>query len=221
MGIDLDRNFLVRYQYILEGHSKDWSPVTDKAEATFDNINEGTYSFKLKAQGPDGIWSSPLTYTFKVLPPWYRHWLAYLSYTLLLITVVWSLYRYGLRKALKRQELKHDISLKMAELEMKALRSQMNPHFIFNSLQSIQNFLIINNSEDANEYLLKFSKLMRLVLENSMQQEVTLRDDILALDLYMQLEQLRFTRPFSYEIIVEDSVNPEVDSIPHYCFNLC
>jgi len=214
MGIDLDRNFLVRYQYILEGHSKDWSPVIDKTEATFENINEGTYSFKLKAQGPDGIWSSPLTYTFKVLPPWYRHWLAYLSYTLLLISVVWSLYRYGLRKALKRQELKHDISLKMAELEMKSLRSQMNPHFIFNSLQSIQNFLISNKSEDANEYLLKFSKLMRLVLENSMQQEVTLRDDILALDLYMQLEQLRFTRPFSYEIIVEDSINPEIDSIP-------
>ncbi|MBL0340914.1 MAG: hypothetical protein IPP71_08300 [Bacteroidetes bacterium] len=55
MGIDLDRNFLVRYQYILEGHSKDWSPITDKTEATFENINEGTYSFKLKAQGPDGI----------------------------------------------------------------------------------------------------------------------------------------------------------------------
>ncbi|MBK9047989.1 MAG: histidine kinase [Bacteroidetes bacterium] len=71
---------------------------------------------------------------------------------------------------------------------MKSLRSQMNPHFIFNSLQSIQNFLINNKSEDANEYLLKFSKLMRLVLENSQMQDVTLKDDILTLELYMQLE---------------------------------
>ncbi len=114
----------------------------------------------------------------------------------------------------KRKAERARRNLDIAKLEMKSLRSQMNPHFIFNSLQSIQNFLISNKSEDANEYLLKFSKLMRLVLENSMQQEVPLKDDILALDLYMQLEQLRFTRPFSYEIMVEDSVNPEVDSIP-------
>lgn len=90
----------------------------------------------------------------------------------------------------------------------------MNPHFIFNSLQSIQNFLISNKPEDANEYLLKFSKLMRLVLENSQMQDVTLKDDILTLELYMQLEKLRFTKPFEYEIVVEASVDIDADTIP-------
>ncbi|MBL0340911.1 MAG: histidine kinase [Bacteroidetes bacterium] len=114
----------------------------------------------------------------------------------------------------KRKRDVAELSEQITSVEMKALRSQMNPHFIFNSLQSIQNFLISNKSEDANEYLLKFSKLMRLVLENSQMQDVTLKDDILALELYMQLEKLRFTKPFEYEIVVETSVDIDVDTIP-------
>lgn len=114
----------------------------------------------------------------------------------------------------KRKRDVAELSEQITSVEMKALRSQMNPHFIFNSLQSIQNFLISNKPEDANEYLLKFSKLMRLVLENSQMQDVTLKDDILTLELYMQLEKLRFTKPFEYEIVVEASVDIDADTIP-------
>ena len=64
----LVRNFLVKYQYILEGYDKDWSPPSNKSSASFGNIYEGTYTFKLKARSPEGVWSEPVTYTFRVLP---------------------------------------------------------------------------------------------------------------------------------------------------------
>ena len=73
-AIETSRNFMVRYQYLLEGYDNDWNPITDKTTATFGNMNEGFYTFKLKAMSPEGVWCEPITYTFKVLPPWWRTW---------------------------------------------------------------------------------------------------------------------------------------------------
>lgn len=70
---------------MLEGYDKEWSPVTSRSNASFGNISEGTYTFKLKAQGANGVWCKPIIYTFKVLPPWYRTWWAYLIYVLLFL----------------------------------------------------------------------------------------------------------------------------------------
>ena len=84
-AVETDKPKLVNYQYMLEGYENDWSPVLKKTSATFGNIHEGTYTFKVKAQGPNGIWCEPVTYSFKVLPPWYRTWWAYLIYTLLFL----------------------------------------------------------------------------------------------------------------------------------------
>ncbi len=87
-----------------------------------------------------------------------------------------------------------------AELEMKALRAQMNPHFIFNSLNSINNFILRNEKEQASEYLVKFSKLIRLILENSMFSLISLEKELEALTLYIELEALRFEHAFEHEI---------------------
>ena len=117
------------------------------------------------------------------------------------------------RDAVTRQneaELKAEIS----ETEMKALRSQMNPHFIFNSLNSISDYISKNNTAVADEYLTKFAKLMRLVLENSDQKEVPLARDLNALELYMQLEALRMKNKFSYKIIVDETIDPENTLVP-------
>ena len=79
---------LVNYQYILEGYSKDWSPVTKSTTASFGNMHEGNYTFKVKAQGPNGVWSEPVTYTFSVLPPWWRTWWAYTFYVLIFLAAL-------------------------------------------------------------------------------------------------------------------------------------
>ncbi|HLP93661.1 MAG TPA: two-component regulator propeller domain-containing protein [Saprospiraceae bacterium] len=95
VAIETGRPFLVKYQHILEGYDKEWSPVSSKNYANFGNISEGTYTFKLKAQGANGVWSEPVTYSFRVLPPWYRSWWAYLSYALMFLLAlrIFSKYR--------------------------------------------------------------------------------------------------------------------------------
>ena len=100
----------------------------------------------------------------------------------------------------------------LAQLEMKALRSQMNPHFIFNALNSIQNLITRPDVEQANRYLLNFAKLLRLVLSTSEKKLVPLSEEIEQLRLYVDLEQLRL--PFEAEIQISDTVNQEMTEIP-------
>jgi N-acetylneuraminic acid mutarotase len=102
----------------------------------------------------------------------------------------------------------------VAEVEMKALRSQMNPHFIFNSLHSINSYIMDNDKKIASDYLGKFSKLMRMILENSREQEVTLEEDLLALELYLELEAMRFENKFTYKIAVADSIDKANTLVP-------
>ncbi|MDP4286194.1 MAG: tetratricopeptide repeat protein [Bacteroidota bacterium] len=102
----------------------------------------------------------------------------------------------------------------VSDTEMKALRAQMNPHFIFNSLNAIGDYMMKNNAKMADDYLKKFSALMRLVLENSEQKEVLLSDDIKALELYMELEALRLNHQFTFEIKTDDNIDIENTLVP-------
>ncbi|MFA6126791.1 MAG: two-component regulator propeller domain-containing protein [Bacteroidales bacterium] len=101
-AIELLRPNLVKYQYILEGYDQNWSPVNTQTSASFGNIREGTYTFKVKAQCPNESWGEPIAYTFKVLPPWWRTWWANLTYTLLtifaIILIVWLYTRRLIRR---------------------------------------------------------------------------------------------------------------------------
>ncbi len=112
----------------------------------------------------------------------------------------------------RRRKIKFDKQVK--EVEMKALRAQMNPHFIFNCLHSINKYVIENDKENASAYLSKFANLMRLILENSREQEVPLKKDLDALELYMQLEALRFKNKFSYNIKTDEGIDKENTLIP-------
>lgn len=107
-----------------------------------------------------------------------------------------------------------ELKTQVVNTEMKALRAQMNPHFIFNSLNSISDYIRKNNTADADKYLVKFAKLMRLVLENSEKKEVSLTDDLQALELYMQLEELRTKNKFTYTITVDTDIDKDVTMIP-------
>ncbi len=117
------------------------------------------------------------------------------------------------RNAVARQK-EAEFKTEVAETEMKALRAQMNPHFLFNSLNSIGNFISKNKTEIATDYLTKFAKLMRLVLENSEKKEICLADDLKALELYMQLESLRLNQKFHYEIKTDPDIDMENTYVP-------
>jgi LytS/YehU family sensor histidine kinase len=111
-----------------------------------------------------------------------------------------------------RRKRESDVRRNMAETEMKALRAQMNPHFIFNSLNSIYFYIQSQKTEEAGQFLLKFSKLMRLVLENSRHKSILLSEDADALKIYMELEALK--KPFTFEFKYGDDVDPELLLVP-------
>ncbi|MFD1162402.1 tetratricopeptide repeat protein [Hwangdonia seohaensis] len=107
-----------------------------------------------------------------------------------------------------------EIKAKMAETELKALRSQMNPHFIFNSLNSISNYLQTNNTVKADEYLAKFSRLTRSILENSEKKWIPLREDLELLKLYIEIESLRLKNKLSYHIKIDENMDIDNTLIP-------
>ncbi|NVN19526.1 tetratricopeptide repeat protein [Muricauda sp. HICW] len=117
------------------------------------------------------------------------------------------------RDALEKRKLA-EFNAKVAETELKALRSQMNPHFIFNSLNSISDFISKNDIEQADDYLVKFSKLTRSILENSEKKWITLEEDIELMKLYMQIEGLRFDNKLKYHVSMDNSLEPDNVLVP-------
>lgn len=97
---------------------------------------------------------------------------------------------------------------------MSALRSQMNPHFIFNTLNSINSYIIENKKDEASDYLADFSKLMRLILDHSQKKTISLRDELYALKLYLELESRRLDSSFDYRIAVDAGVDADAIAMP-------
>lgn len=107
-----------------------------------------------------------------------------------------------------------EFNAKVSDTELKALRAQMNPHFIFNSLNSINDFISKNDVESASNYLTKFAKIMRQTLENSMQNDIPLEEDLKMLELYLQVESMRLNNKFTYAINVENTIDLENTLVP-------
>ena len=118
-AVEPARSYLVKYQYMLEGYDNDWNPVTKKTSASFGNIWEGTYTFKLKACRPNGVWSEPITYTFKVLPPWWRTWWIYFIYIVVFVSTLILIYRWRTAVMRRRQkQLEEEVEMATAEISM-------------------------------------------------------------------------------------------------------
>jgi sensor histidine kinase YesM len=115
----------------------------------------------------------------------------------------------------KNAEVRLAIKLKeMEELKMTALQSQMNPHFLFNSLNSINNFVLKNEVEKASDYITKFSKLIRVILNSSSSPTSSLSDELNILALYVKLEQMRVTGGFEYTVNVDENINLDKIKVP-------
>ncbi|HEX5152708.1 MAG TPA: histidine kinase [Parafilimonas sp.] len=124
-----------------------------------------------------------------------------------------------LENVLKEQQLlserkEAELQKQTSELEMQALRAQMNPHFIFNCLNSINRFILKNETEPASDYLTKFSRLIRMVLNNSKHKYITLNEELDCLELYIQMEQLRFKNSFNYKIKCSADIDMEETLVP-------
>ena len=179
---------------MLENYDNNWQQAGSDRKASYFNIPPGKYVFRVKAINSKGAWAEKKI-DIIILPPWWQTWWAYSICGLLVAAVVFAAFRFQKRRIVMAQRQK----TQKKELEMQALRAQMNPHFIFNSLNSINRFILQNNRAQASEYLTKFSKLVRMILQNSQASLITLESELESLDLYLNLESLRFNYHFDYK----------------------
>ncbi|MES2396628.1 MAG: two-component regulator propeller domain-containing protein [Bacteroidota bacterium] len=163
VAIETARPFMVTYQYMLEGYDKEWSLITDKTTATFGNIHEGSYTFKLRAKSPDGAWSEPIMYMFEVLPPWYRTWWMYVSYAFLGLSMIALFFRWRTASLRKEKEiLEHTVIERTAEIvEQKELIEEKQKEIVdsINYAKRIQYTLLANDAllqQNLKEYFVLF-----------------------------------------------------------------
>src|SRR5690606_2081796 len=131
-----------------------------------------------------------------------------------LLATVGGVFLYKKKRDAEERQKESEFDAMEAEVEMKALRAQMNPHFIFNSLNSISHFILTRNLQEADYYLSKFAKLIRQIFENSEYKEVPLADDLQVLQTYMLLEAARMDKKFSYTIQIDPEIDPDNVLVP-------
>ena len=170
---------------------------TDKSIITLSYPASGDYKFEVAELNSDNTWSKPTNlYIFTINPPFYKQWYTILFFFIIGIVLVYLFYRRRLISVNNKFKLQRRVN----ELEQKALTAQMNPHFIFNSLNSIQSFLLYQENEKAEKYLLKFSKLIRATLSNSRETFITIEQEVELLTNYIELEQMRYQHRFQFNI---------------------
>jgi hypothetical protein len=146
---------------------------------------------------------------------WLWMWILKLSGIVLLLGIIVFFISRRYKKMLQREIERNKLQNQMNELEIKAIKAQMNPHFIFNSLNSIQQFILSNDNENAYKYLTKFSKLVRKLLESTTTEDLSLEDEVDLLTRYLEIESLRFEDMFSYEIQVDPKLRAGSYRVPH------
>ena len=182
---------------------------------SYTNVPPGNYTLKVTASNNDDVWNKAgFELELIIIPPFWATWWFKTLVVLVLVVSVLLFFRLRENRIRKEEARQTAINKQIAEIRMTALRGQMNPHFIFNSLNSIQHFITIREKEEALNYLSKFSKLIRKILENSRENTVSISNELQLLELYIQLEQLRFSNKFDYHIAIDENIDLENTEIP-------
>lgn len=183
----------------------------DYGFARYPNLSPGTYSFRLRGANSDGVWGEQNeVLKITIRPPFYQTWWFYLISTLFLGIIGYAIYKYRINQI----EEKAMLNTRIAENKMAALRAQMNPHFIYNSMQTVNGIISRKDNIGAVKYINKFSRLMRMILENSRKGKISLDKEIELLRAYMEIEKRRFNNPFTYSITVDEEIDTFDTEIP-------
>lgn len=204
-----------QFYYRLVGYDKNWIEAKNRNYVSYTNLSSGDYEFQVKASLVDGSLETEYkSLKIHIATPYYRTWWFISALVLLALTIAYLAYRYRMKQIKEKEELRVQYTKELAEVEMKALRAQINPHFLFNSLNSINNFILRNDTEKASKYLVKFSQLVRSILNNSSATYISLEEELRTIELYMVIEGMRFSNQFSYEIAVDPHINVAVHKVP-------
>ncbi len=202
------------YAYRLQGFDPRWIRIDDRHNASYTNVPPGKYLLEIRS-GREGRWNAPgIRLSISISPPYWVTWWFRTLVAIVLIVLVYGGYRLRIQQIRREETLKSEFSQRIAKTEMTALRAQMNPHFVFNCLSSINRFIMVNQPEEASAYLTKFSRLIRLILDNSRTETVLLSKELEALKLYVEMEQMRFADRFAYKLELDPHVQVEHVEIP-------
>ena len=202
----------VEYAYKLDDGP--WQTAGKTRDVAFNNLSHGEHILTVRASDEthfETAESEVLRFNVS-LPLWGRLWFQVTAAALVLALIL-LVVRIRNRQIRTQNQIK-EYEKEMAELELKALRSQMNPHFMFNSLNSIKNYILQSNTKQAAEYLSNFAHLIRLILQNSREKLISLKDEIETLLLYIQMEQMRFDDEFDFRCIIDENVDLEEVYLP-------
>lgn len=191
------------FRYKLIGRNTSWQ-YTSELKVDFENLEPGDYQFIVEAsENRAGVFSNRQQFSFYIDTPiydklWFQLLMALFGILLIFLSVMIA------RRVTARKQLR---KTKMKNIELKALRAQLNPHFVFNSLNTIQSMIILRSEREANEYIVSFAELMRKVLDNSNYERVSLKNEIDFLENYLMLENIRINYTLDYEISFEKDLN--------------
>lgn len=193
----------IEYRYQLVGLDRTWV-TTSQTTARYPGLKPGNYEFNVQSHVLGDIWENAGTSRrFVVHPPFWLTWWFIGLAILALAGIIYLLVRRKFEADRRRSLVKNEL----ANLKGEALRSQMNPHFTFNALNSIQSFITGNDKEKAANFLSSFAKVMRMFLEYSREDLITLDEEIVLLEEYLTLEKMRFQEKFNFSVEVAEDLN--------------
>lgn len=216
-GSDLKQPDGIKYKWRLDGGNGTWTPASKQSEIYLSNLSPGNYIFQAIAINKNGVESEELDFYFIVKAPFYfTLWFWSVVLVVLILGVIYFLKTRIQKVKQKAKELTDRLRLEkeVLEMEQKALRLQMNPHFIFNALNAIQDQIRENNNKNARHSLMKFSKLMRQILEHSMEDRISIEQEVNLINNYLSIEKLTRDNSFEFTIEVDEEIDDEEEGIP-------
>ncbi|MBU6325648.1 MAG: histidine kinase, partial [Bacteroidetes bacterium] len=200
------------YEYRLVELDTVWM-ATNANQVHFSDLKPGTYTFQVRVRAGSAC-SKPAEIRFNIRQAWFqRSLLRWLLFVITALFLCFLLFAYT-RRAARKMQVANQENQKLAELELKVLRSRMNPHFVFNVLTAIQNFITQGREQEANYYTSQFAQLIRQTFHGSASNFVSLAEELQLLNSYLDLERMRFDNRLEYSIEVDEQLNPEEFSVP-------
>ena len=199
----------ILYSYRLKGMDTTWTTGTSR-NVVYHNLSRGNYVFQLRVRKPSAGWSKAVEWKVTVRAQFWQHPLFFIALFVICAGVLILLIIRRKNIQIKSRELDHQL----ITLEQKALQSMMNPHFIFNSLGSIQNYLLQKKSGEAGLYLSQFARLIRRNLYAINASSINLEEEIDRLKNYLDLEKLRMDNKFDYIIDADEKLEADEILIP-------
>lgn len=211
-GINFKSNGGFTYQYLLQGLDSQWKTLPSRENTVrFSALPAGNYTFFVKVINADGVESlTPASFSFQIEKPFWETWWYYTLIVVGIIAIVSVLFWFRIRALNRRNQL----MLAKNSAEQKLLRSQLNPHFIFNSMSSIQRLILKKEPAEAGLHLGNFGKLMRQILEHSRMEYISIEEEKRMLERYIEIQKIGIDQPLEYQIIIDEALDPATDGIP-------